>query len=299
VDPKEYTSVNSSLENKCFVSLARRKLIEQVSDQITKEGFQVVSVIPGFGGLIELAQVLLPTESSVDIDDWTFERANNRIHQKQSHENLKYQIGAQWVDSHMLPSFLCGLSFWMDSLNASWQPELILHGKSEMELGNQFRRLIAVGVFVIFGLLVLNFLYWSNLQKDEQALMAQMGTTKPALDNLKVLENELKEKKLLVDNLGLSRNVDLSLLADKIGQSLPEEIVLSRIALCPVEGKIKVEEEIKFGTSRIVLSGETQKGSSVNSWLAILSKETWAKHVELVRYETRQGIGYFEMNLDI
>lgn len=151
----------------------------------------------------------------------------------------------------------------------------------------KFKRNGSIILFSLFVLLFINFFIFSFYNTENQNLAGRAGQQSSVSLNRQKLETEMKEKEVLVQRLGWNNGQRYAFLCDQIGQTVPQSIVLSELAINFVKDK-KIspskKEQAEKGSLRI--SGQSPSMYVINDWIYALKARSWVKAVQLEKYAT-------------
>lgn len=151
----------------------------------------------------------------------------------------------------------------------------------------KFKRNGSIVLFSLFVLLFINFFIFSFYNTENQKLAGKAGQQSSVFSNRQKLETDIKEKEVLVQRLGWNNGYRYAFLCDQIGQTVPQSIVLSELAINFVKDK-KIsplkKEYAEKGT--ISISGQSPNVYVINDWIYALKLRSWVKAVQLEKYAT-------------
>jgi Tfp pilus assembly protein PilN len=161
-------------------------------------------------------------------------------------------------------------------------------------LGSAFERLIndrkfklnGVGVLLVFFVLLLgNFMWLSALNAANASLAAEVSSSARTSTDLQDLNDEIRQKELLLRDLGWDGGINKSSLIDQAAALMPAEIRLKEISINPVDGAAYHSfGSLKFQERKMLIRGESEQIIPVNEWAARLKSKKWVKNVELESY---------------
>ena len=161
-------------------------------------------------------------------------------------------------------------------------------------LGSAFDRLIndrkfkvnGMAILLVFFVLLLgNFVWLSGLNAENTRLAAEVSSSARTSTDQQALNDEIRQKELLLKELGWDGGINKSSLIDQAAAMMPPEITLKEISFNPVDAAADHGfGGIKFRERKILIRGESAQIIPVNEWAARLKSKKWAKNVELESY---------------
>lgn len=149
----------------------------------------------------------------------------------------------------------------------------------------KFKRYGTAMVFFFFLLLMVNFLVLSAYNSGNEELMSKAGKQSYIFENRTKLEAEVKEKELLVKQLGWNKGFKYAFLCDQIGATLPKEVVLDELQINPLTGSgIGLIKDTPLELGSMKIKGQTGSVYAINNWILELKQKNWVKEVQLEKY---------------
>lgn len=140
-------------------------------------------------------------------------------------------------------------------------------------------------IILFFVLLMINFLTLSMYNSSNEELMSKAGKQSYIFENRTKLEKDLKDKELLVKNLGWNKGYKYSFLCDQIGAALPKEVTLDELQINALNGSkagLLKDTPLELGSMKI--NGYTTNVYAINEWIYELKQKSWVKEVKLEKY---------------
>ncbi|MBL7932786.1 MAG: hypothetical protein JNL60_12830 [Bacteroidia bacterium] len=99
------------------------------------------------------------------------------------------------------------------------------------------------------------------------------------------LLSDYQKNKDLIENAGVLGKNSLSEYADKIGKTLPDEVVLTELYFNPKQDKDETEDSlVTFQNKQLILRGNCGKSFIVNEWLSVLKMQKFIRDVNLEKF---------------
>ena len=195
------------------------------------------------------------------------------------------------------------ISYSISKLYSESNQELLILDENSVENYKQFQQFRTVGLSslaLIFVIIISVFFYQNKLNQDIVDLEYQLSAHTANLSLLDKLKQEKERKQLLISNAGINSPNFLTQYLNDLGKSVPKNISLDKLALFPIDGKVKDKQKIEVKQNEIFISGLTKNNQVVEGWIESLNRFSWVRRVELLSYvETSDEPASFELIIEI
>lgn len=272
-----------------FVSFCTKKLIQSILDLAAAQNIDIVLLTGGPFAVVHIlsqlniyGEELLFNGHLVKYNaefEWT-----DYSYQSGLHPVFQLKIGGEVIEDHFLiaysTAFQIALYPYLPVINLPVKP---LEGKvSELEQKMKFKVRV-VGVVILFmaafsvNEAVINYYDNQNKKLREQVKMSSLNN-----EMFQKTEIHVRTAEQNLMELGWAKGVSKAWLADQIGVSLPEAIVLDELIINPEESKdSEFAGKPVYKVGKIIVKGDTLIPESVNEWIQKLKKQPWVKDVVL------------------
>ena len=138
---------------------------------------------------------------------------------------------------------------------------------------------------VFFLLLLANFLLLSWLNSSNGQLSAQVSQSNQSSVDIQSMNDQIKQKEALMQNLGWDEGINKSVLIDQVASLLPKDISWKEIAVNPVDiAAGRAARLLVFSARQLRITGSSAKIIPVNEWIARIKTKSWVKDVQLDSY---------------
>jgi len=154
---------------------------------------------------------------------------------------------------------------------------------------------------VFFLLLLINFVLFSWLNSSNAKLNLQASKFAQSSSNIQDINDQIKEKEGLLQNLGWDGGINKSTLIDQVAALMPGEITLRELTVNPIDlNSSRTQKTLIFFNRRINITGASDKIIPVNEWMARIKTKKWVKNIQLESYAFNSEIntGQFTITLD-
>ena len=165
-------------------------------------------------------------------------------------------------------------------------------------------KLVVVGVALLaffFVVVMLNLVVANSYESTRNALQYQVNSKKKIVEELTVLNEELKIKEQFIQGSGVARASKISFYADQVALSIPESIQLNELFINPLQKRVNKAKDINFNYNVIQVTGTVSKGIVLNNWIKGLKNYNWISEINIISFiqENSKTVGEFEIEIRI
>ncbi|MCK0160142.1 hypothetical protein [Allomuricauda sp. F6463D] len=267
-----------------MVSMAKRSVVEEHLVELKEMGIVPTGLSLGVSGL----------SPSISFLESPIRGSNFSFHVKVDGEfELSQQVPAADMETDIqglrLPTtHLLSFSQILGHIQGSAPYSNLEDVNTEMDnhFKNQrfYQKGLQWGLGILLGVLLVNFLLFAHYRSKT---MTSEGPIDPE-QQARMLQNiqervDTKENKLKA-LLGTSRS-RTTYYMDRIGEGLPESILLDILAYQPLTRPVQPDKSIRTAGDQIRISGQTNNKEAFAEWTALLESMEWVGNLEIERYE--------------
>lgn len=300
-----YLQTVSAVQDEQFVSLLRKSAVDAVLEQLQKKQFAIVSCSLGPLSIIQILPLLGAIETEIKFGHHTIVLQDHLPEEILFDENgmdeNSFQIGGEAVAAENLLAFAVAFQqLLVEEQRAQANVEVLLSAKEDFLQRKLFK---TAGKFLLVGILLLllgNYFAFSHYWGKKSELESRLQTDGGAFADLNNLEKQVKVKRQFLEQAGLLNPTHSSYYADQIAAELPQEILLTRLALSP-RLKLSEDDSIGFKTHRVEVEGSCSQSVVLNRWLQQLKAKKWVKSAALESYVQDKNMtqGQFEVLFEL
>ena len=301
---KDFYLQRSILPNyECWVSIIRKDVLDELIGKIEKLHLFTVEVYLGPFAIDSTMQLLNKAVLLTTTHELLIEK--DSIIQMDSLGSVsggeEYNIEGEVINSHEIIAFGTAFNHFAPSNKLSTiSSAKVTQFKEEYLNKNKW---VVVGfsmVAVYFLLVMLNLMVASSFEKSHNELQYQVNSKRKFVDELTLLENDLKIKEQFVKGSGVVRASKISYYADQVALSIPKSIQLNQLFVNPLEKKINKAEDINFNYNRINITGTVSRSIDLNNWVKTLKKYEWATEINIISYlqDNMNTAGEFQIEVE-
>ncbi len=136
-------------------------------------------------------------------------------------------------------------------------------------------------LFVISGV---NSVVFFQKFEEHTALEVELNLYESKNSQITKLLEEYQKKKSLIEQAGVFDHKKISVYADKIAASLPQDIVLREMYFNPEDGEAELDSLADFRQNELIIKGNCSKSLLLNDWVNVLKSQSFVKSVNLENY---------------
>ncbi len=278
-----YVQFYKNAENSGNISVCRKEQVNELMSQFTKDKTEVVNVFIG--------PLICNALSSITSN---YNRLSTSVNQLELVsgfvESVQAKTGAEPVvleidGLKVLPSqtlsFAAGFGYLTQQSNfISDNNEIAVLPKQHVEK-IKTRLLLFVLIAFLFVVSAVNSVLFFQKFEQDSALEVELNLYESKNNQITALLDNYQKKKSLIEQAGIFDNKKMSVYADKIAASLPNDILLRELYFNPEEGETEEDSLTNFTENQLIIKGNCSKSLLLNDWINILKSQSFVKSVNL------------------
>ncbi|HAF28406.1 MAG TPA: hypothetical protein DCG75_05095 [Bacteroidales bacterium] len=290
-----------STDNSIFIAAVRKEILDSLIESFTKIDVFITNLYLGPFALKNIVEIISTDEFYTN--HYKVKRVDNSIFSidKNSESKLvSYKLGDDEIYAEDMQVYSSALGFFID-----FSDENVFEKVNTSKTEFLFKQLFTIfGWFVLaffFVLLMTNYMFFSQFNKKLNSINFSYNQNLEMIKKLDTLKNEFNLKEQYFVSSGFLDASEQSYFADRIANSLPEEIQLTSLNINPLDGKFKNDKPLNFLMGKIRISGSVTQSIILNNWVKKLKNLSWIKQVTIVDYtqESIENPAVFELEIDI
>lgn len=288
-----------------FACVIRKSILDEIIESFRSHGLFLIRVFIGPFALYNILPSIRKEDQLLKIPGYILEFKDQNIAEiKSNKEPVRESIlvGKESIKPELLLPFASAISYFLSQKD---EPNIIPATETstkEFSFKQQFR-LIGYGFLgLVFIVLIINFLFFSKYRTEYNELSSELSSKQNLINRLDTLQDKLDQRNEFIIEKGYLKSSRMSFYADRIAYTIPDDIMLTRLVLYPLEGKIKMNKEITFNQQTISLTGKAANSALLNKWIKQLQKKfKWIKKVTIINYtqEEYNNPGTFSLKIKI
>ena len=302
IDPENfYIQFFKSKNNTGFLSLCRKDQVNNMMKEFLNSKNSPIDVFIGAFSINSLSPITRQLNFIYSISH-QFEITEGYIQKINIKENNETNtIGNLEISPQEIIPFSTAFSY-LTKQNAYTSSNIEL--TSLMQNYQQKLKLnILLFTFVafIFIVSVLNSVLFFNIFEEHNQLEVELNLYESKNAKITELLSNYEKKKSLIEQAGIFENKKLSVFADKIGSSLPNEIVLKELYFNPEIGETEEDSLVNFNKNQLLIKGNCNKSYILNEWINVLKNQNFIKNVNLKNfiYNSSSHLPNFILEIEI
>lgn len=264
-----------------FVCIARKNVIDVVIKEYKIKGISVIDFSLGNLVLQNLQpfiknKVIISSNAKIEIGS----NAIDNIQKITITSNETYSINNLGVSSKEILPLAGVISYYTkneSSIIYKKLKEQYFH-KRFFDVGLKF------GLGFLLVLLLANFFFFSSYRDKVGDLMGELQLSGTYKNQLNKLQEEVSQKKRLVESVQSASNSIPSKYIDVLGGSTPNTVLLSQIYFQPIEGIQKIDKPLAFKENQIVVKGISKNNEDFSNWVSDLEQKKWIENISIHEY---------------
>jgi len=302
---KDFYLQKSIISNtSCWVSVIRKDVLDTLLVKLDKLKIFAVQISLGpfaIENTIQLVDkpILLTTTHELLIEENNILQMNN-LGSVSNGET--YNIEGEMVSSHEIIAFGAALNHFAPTNKLTPINCNAVDTFKTEHLNKNKLLIVGFGMLAFFFIVVLlNLWISSNYESSRNALQYQVNSKKKVVEELALLDEELKIKEQFIQGSGVARASKISFYVDQVALSIPKSIQLNQLFINPLKKRINKAEDINFTYNVIKITGTVSKSIELNNWVKELKKYEWINEIIIISFiqENSKTAGEFEIEIKI
>ncbi len=290
------------LEDSTHISICRKEHVQKLIADYNLHHLNIIGFTLGNSAVIHLLPFLETT--SISTSNASLAIANNLISSIDLIDKVDehpYLINGIEIFNNFILPLAAIISYYSNGLktagNFNSYNAIISKDFSQKRF---FSLGLKTSLAVLFISLLMNFLLFDYYNGHNETLTQNSQINQSYKEQLLLLNNELNNKKKLVDDIANSITSKTSLYFDQIGMSVPTTISLNSIGYQPILKNIEDGKKIVLSEQTLFIKGSSSNGENFSNWVKSLEKFDWIKSVDIVDYGTGKKLNtMFELRIAI
>lgn len=289
-----YVQLFKTSATTAFIALCRKEQINSILQELKNKKIEVANVLIGATAINGL-KPLWSDFNSIPTTFHTVELTNSEvdtISTVTSNEVSKVKIDDINFESPHTLGFAGGLSYLTRRKIAETDSAELLEIENKHFEKNKFRVLMISCVAIAFVIAITNVFFYTTYFDKNNKLETELSVYQGKYEQINQLLSDYQQKKGLIENAGILNKNKLSEYADRIGGTIPTEVVLSELYFNPKNDDEESEDSlVTFYNKQLILKGNCNKSMIINEWVNVLKMQKFVKDVSLEKFSyNNEGI---------
>lgn len=304
VDPNLFSYEKVNLGNKYLFSIIRLTEYNNLLNNISELNLSIIAISLGPVNLVSGKQLF--KNKTINLNSFTLytdDNLNINITNNKFNDNISDEllIGTDHVStSFIVPYF----NAFTHIINKHIPPYFIHHSSSlfynEFKYKQLFKKSLVFTLVFCLILLLANFIIYQNAFKQHNAIIEEYVKNQKTITTLENVKSEYENKMAIIESLNYESTNNISFYSDKIAQTLPNDIILTKMIIYPpIQIKEGLNYELKFKKNEIKIEGECISPKSLNNWLNKLCALSFIKELteQNYKYDNFEEKAFFNFSI--
>jgi len=177
---------------------------------------------------------------------------------------------------------------------------IISEGQKELKFKIWYYNLLKYSAMVLLPLILFSVIIYFKIHSDIEELESAHLLQNTSSMEFKAVKSVIDKKLELISETGISKQLDAAYCLDKLGASLPTEIILNRIVVYPVVGDLQRDEPVDINYEQIIVLGQSPNTTLLNNWIREVEMFPWVQKVNIFHYQSDElHPGEFQLTLNL
>lgn len=303
---EDFYTQHFSTENNTWVSIIRKNKVDNIIEEIKESRLFPTHLSLGSFMFSTSMQHIESIPFSIDFFEQTICLENEvlniaTLEFSETTQNNKYIVDDKTLNTMELLAFSTALSYYVIPNHINIQEDIFQQAKKDISYQALFNQLkLKIPIFLFFILLV-NALFFIQLNNKNEVLRQQYNQNTTTLAQLDTLKKEVEKKKYFLKQSKWLQQSKISYIADQIGASLPSSITLISLNIFPATMIKKNNVKDYQFDKNILIKGNAKNLTELNQWKQKLHNHKWIKSEELLFYEqiNKSKAIFFELKISL
>ena len=278
-----YVQFYKNEQNSGHLAVCRKEQVNEVISQFTKDKTEVVNAFIGSLVCNALSSItssynrLSTATNQLELVNGYVESVNPST----GNDYVSLDIDGLKVVPSQVVSFATGFSYLTQQSNyLSDNTEINSLPIQHLEK-NKTRVLLLTLIAFVFIITATNSVLFFQKYDEHTTLETELNLYESKNNQITTLLESYQQKKNLIEQAGIFDNKKMSVYADKIAASLPNDILLRELYFNPEEGDTEEDSLTNFTENQLIIKGNCSKSLLLNDWINILKSQSFVKTVNL------------------
>lgn len=278
-----YVQFFKNESNSGHISVCRKEQVNELLALFTMDKIEIVNVFLGVLVCNALAN-LTGSYNRLTTSTQQLELMNGYVESimpLSDSSSVSLDLGETTIQPSHSVSFAIGLSYLTQQENYHSTNVELTHLPIQHVEKIKTRLLLFVFIIFLFIISAINSVLFFQKFEENSALEVELNLYESKNNQITQLLDSYQKKKSLIEQTGIFDNKKMSVYADKIAASLPNEILLRELYFNPEEGETEEDSLTNFTENELIIKGNCNKSLLLNEWINILKSQNFIKAVNL------------------
>nr|WP_299338472.1 hypothetical protein [Allomuricauda sp.] len=276
------------IKNHVFVSITKKKDLEEILAKLEKTRVSVFSFHLGLSGIAPLAGYLPVKEimgTTYILSTFESDQIKVLMNTPQS-EQRTYELNGLPINSKFLLAFGAIISSIQNRRkNDSNFLEVSSSKSTEFTNKRRLSLLVRFALITFLMVLLLNFIAFDHYFKKVENLTEEIALNKTQLERFRVLKEKVDQREARLGKALSSSNSNVSFYFDQIAEILPSSISFDQWLYQPMPKPKRDNKPIEYEYGKMMIIGETNNRADFTNWLSKIEELNWTSNIETLEFD--------------
>lgn len=281
-----YVQFYKNAANSGHIAVCRKEQVNGIIEQFSKHKTEIANLFIG-PAICNALSGIISAYNRLGTSTTQLELVNGFVESVQpvnEEESVSLMVDDLTINSAQVIPFAAGFSYLTRQANyVTDNTEVSNLPKNHFEK-IKIRLLLFFFVSILFVVSGLNSVLFFQKYEEDNALQVELNLYESKNTQITQLLEEYQKKKSLIEQAGIFEHKKISVYADKIAASLPQDIVLRELYFNPEEGETEEDSLIDFKQNQLIIKGNCSKSLLLNDWVNVLKSQSFVKSVNLENF---------------
>lgn len=278
-----YVQFYQNSNNSGHLVICRKKQVDDIIQQFETTKQELVNVF--LGPLIcNSISNLTVTYNRIDTSINQLQLVNGEVDTIQPYQNeerTNLTVGDLTLTPNEIIAFSAGFSYLTQQHNYVTKNAEIGQLPIRHTEKIKVRLLIFSMLIFLFIICGVNSVFFFQKFEENNELEVRLNMYESKNSQITQLLENYQKKKSLIEQTGIFENKKLSVYADKIASSLPNDILLRDLYFNPQTEETEEDSLVSFNNNELIIKGNCTKSLLLNEWVNVLKSQSYVKSVNL------------------
>lgn len=262
------------------LTIARRDLIDDILSQLALDERLIhVSMGPVTG--IQFSRVLVDQGVTNDVGKFSYQLSDSMVRNVMESElEEAIRFDGKFYDRNQLIELALAVDYF-GGFGQFGDTDTLGENRKNFLVSNLFAKAKLPVLVLLLLIFSINGWIFFQLSEKNEVLNEQSGTLELLDEKLSTLNGYIKDKQLVMESV--QGKGDFSIIADRVGASLPGELKLTRLELKPeLDDNTR---DVVFESDKVIINGVAFSTRAFIRWISNLEESDWVHSIENQNYE--------------
>lgn len=284
------------INNKIFISAIRKEKLNNIIDFFNKNKILISSIVPECNNFKYFANLLSVKDTFINYKNFEIKIDNEEV--------SEIHISDSTIDTNNPNENISNASFLLAGIDYFSEDYLKLDENDDFKSYKinfinflKYKLLLFSSAFVVFIILLLNFLKFEELRNENNYLKSNFSNNDKLSKEIDSLKKNLENNRMIYEKFYVNFNSNNSIFIDNLISKIPNEIKLTKISICPIDETLDFNTSLQINNNIIIISGEINQSNELKKWIENIKELNWVKNIKINNIEENVNDDFENNNL--